>query len=117
MICIEVTSENDQSNYGYCAFDQTLDYRVMLWIRHAILNPVNTPFNIQVSASEDYGKDVSHVEILIKSFDTFLQSVQEFEIKINRVVALGQGKHDKVFRKTVLEQQQQTVDYNNKSGT
>jgi len=116
MICIEVTSENDQSNYGYFAFDQTLDYRVMLWIRHAILKHVYTPFNIQVSASEDYGKDVSHVEILIKSFDTFLQSVQEFEIKINRVVALGQGKHDKVFQKTVLEQQQKTVN-NNKSGT
>ena len=77
-----------------------------------------TPFNIQVSASEDYGKDVSHVEILIKSFDTFLQSVQEFEIKINRVAALGQGIHDKVFQKTVLEQKQKTrnITFKKKAG-
>ena len=45
-----------------------------------------------MSASEDYGKDVSHVEILIKSFDSFLESVEEFEARINRVAGLGQGR-------------------------
>jgi len=47
-----------------------------------------------VAASEDYGKDVSHVEMLIKSFDTFMMTVDEYQERVKRVNAMGQGLLD-----------------------
>lgn len=43
-----------------------------------------------VAASEDYGKDVSHVEMLIKTFDSFLQTIQSSEERVTRVRDLSQ---------------------------
>ena len=47
-----------------------------------------------VAASEDYGKDVSHVEMLIKSFDSFMATVDEYSQRVKRVNAMGQGLLD-----------------------
>ena len=48
---------------------------------------INT--QMAVAASEDYGKDVSHVERLIKSFDSFMQSVLSSEERVNKVLESG----------------------------
>merc|ERR1719347_742959 len=42
-----------------------------------------------VAASEDYGKDVSHVERLIKTFDSFLAGVLAGEERVGRVSELA----------------------------
>jgi len=42
-----------------------------------------------VAASEDYGKDVSHVEMLIKTFDSFMQTITSSEERIARVSELS----------------------------
>jgi len=52
---------------------------------------VNEWINTQMSvaASEDYGKDVSHVEMLIKTFDSFMQTISSSEDRIMRVNELS----------------------------
>ncbi len=42
------------------------------------------------AASEDYGKDVGHVEMLIKSFDSFMSTVAASEERMTRVIALSE---------------------------
>ena len=42
-----------------------------------------------VAASEDYGKDVSHVERLIKTFDTFMHTILISEERVNKVLERG----------------------------
>merc|ERR1719422_2284142 len=48
---------------------------------------INT--QMAVAASEDYGKDVSHVERLIKTFDSFMQTITSSEERIARVSELS----------------------------
>ena len=45
---------------------------------------------MMIAASEDYGKDVGHVEILIKSFNTFFLAIEEYQEKYKSVLAMGQ---------------------------
>ena len=42
-----------------------------------------------VAASEDYGKDVSHVERLIKTFDSFMQTILSSEERVSKVLERG----------------------------
>ena len=42
-----------------------------------------------VAASEEYGKDVTHVERLIKTFDAFMQSIMSNEDRISKVIESG----------------------------
>jgi spectrin beta len=42
------------------------------------------------AASEDYGKDVGHVEMLIKSFESFLAGIGDGEARVTRVLALSE---------------------------
>ena len=52
-----------------------------------VVDWVNT--QMAVAASEDYGKDVSHVERLIKTFDSFMQTILSSEERVNKVVERG----------------------------
>ena len=61
------------------------------------------------AASEDYGKDVGHVEMLIKSFDSFLASITASEERVTRVLTLSekllseQNIHGEVISRKVTE--------------
>merc|ERR1719436_2356134 len=67
---------------------------------------VNEWINTQmaVAASEDYGKDVSHVEMLIKTFDSFLQTIHSSEERISRVQEISQRllREDNSHKETIL---------------
>merc|ERR1719445_2697677 len=52
-----------------------------------VVDWVNT--QMAVAASEDYGKDVSHVERLIKTFDSFMQTILSSEERVNKVLERG----------------------------
>merc|ERR1719445_207309 len=52
-----------------------------------VVDWVNT--QMAVAASEDYGKDVSHVERLIKTFDTFMYTILISEERVNKVLERG----------------------------
>jgi len=45
---------------------------------------------MMVAASEDYGKDVQHVEMLIKSFNTFMETQEEYQDKYRDVTRMGE---------------------------
>merc|ERR1719285_283191 len=45
---------------------------------------------MMVAASEDYGKDVQHVEMLIKSFNTFMETQEEYQDKYRDVTKMGE---------------------------
>lgn len=47
-----------------------------------------------VAASEDYGRDVEHVEILIQKFDTFLAVLASNEEKLTTVKAKAKALLD-----------------------
>ena len=68
-----------------------LDQKAVIEFIHEA-DEVNEWINTQmaVAASEDYGKDVSHVEMLIKTFDSFLQTIHSSEERISRVQELSQ---------------------------
>lgn len=42
-----------------------------------------------LAASEDYGSDVEHVELLIKKFDAFIASLNAAEARINKCIESG----------------------------
>ena len=68
-----------------------LDQKAVIEFIHEA-DEVNEWINTQmaVAASEDYGKDVSHVEMLIKTFDSFLQTIHSSEERISRVQEISQ---------------------------
>ena len=68
-----------------------LDQKAVIEFIHEA-DEVNEWINTQmaVAASEDYGKDVSHMEMLIKTFDSFLQTIHSSEERISRVQELSQ---------------------------
>jgi len=67
-----------------------LDQKAVIEFFHET-EEVNEWVNTQmtVAASEDYGKDVSHVEMLIKTFDSFMQTIISSEERIVRVTDLS----------------------------
>merc|ERR1719184_102625 len=67
-----------------------LDQKAVIEFIHEA-DEVNEWINTQmaVAASEDYGKDVSHVEMLIKTFDSFMQTITSSEERIARVSELS----------------------------
>merc|ERR1719341_2965704 len=67
-----------------------LDQKAVIEFFHET-DEVNEWVNTQmaVAASEDYGKDVSHVEMLIKTFDSFMQTISSSEERIARVSELS----------------------------
>lgn len=44
-----------------------------------------------VAASEDYGRDVEHVELLIQAFDTFLSGLSSSEGRVSNCIQSGQA--------------------------
>ena len=52
-----------------------------------VIDWVNT--QMAVAASEDYGKDVSHVERLIKTFDSFMQTILSSGERVSKVMERG----------------------------
>ena len=52
-----------------------------------VVDWINT--QMAVAASEDYGKDVSHVERLIKTFDSFMQTILSSEERVSKVLERG----------------------------
>merc|ERR1711892_485679 len=67
-----------------------LDQKAVIEFFHET-DEVNEWINTQMglAASEDYGKDVSHVEMLIKTFDSFMQTISSSEERIGRVSELS----------------------------
>merc|ERR1719341_1365992 len=82
-----------------------LDQKAVIEFFHET-DEVNEWVNTQmaVAASEDYGKDVSHVEMLIKTFDSFLQTIHSSEERISRVQEISQRllKEDNSHKETIL---------------
>merc|ERR1719427_1178791 len=67
-----------------------LDQKAVIEFIHEadeVVEWINT--QMAVAASEDYGKDVSHVEMLIKTFDSFMQTITSSEERIARVSELS----------------------------
>jgi len=67
-----------------------LDQKAVIEFFHEtdeVVEWINT--QMAVAASEDYGKDVSHVEMLIKTFDSFMQTITSSEERIARVSELS----------------------------
>ena len=44
-----------------------------------------------VAASEDYGRDVEHVELLIQTFDSFLSSLVASKGRVTSCISTGQA--------------------------
>merc|ERR1719458_757318 len=82
-----------------------LDQKAVIEFIHEA-DEVNEWINTQmaVAASEDYGKDVSHVEMLIKTFDSFLQTIHSSEERISRVQEISQRllREDNSHKETIL---------------
>merc|ERR1711892_192516 len=87
----ELSSTFDNFRAELCDQKQRLlDQKAVIEFFHET-DEVNEWINTQMglAASEDYGKDVSHVEMLIKTFDSFMQTISSSEERIGRVSELS----------------------------
>ncbi|XP_031334782.1 spectrin beta chain, non-erythrocytic 1 isoform X2 [Photinus pyralis] len=68
------------------------------------------------AASEDYGTDVEHVELLIQAFDTFLASLNNSELRVQNCIDNGnkliaaENKHKRKIEQKVTEVKDQWED-------
>merc|ERR1712155_36314 len=72
-----------------------------------VVDWINT--QMAVAASEDYGKDVSHVERLIKTFDSFMQTILSSEERVSKVLEPGSAliAADNTHKATISEKSEE----------